>query len=150
MADNLTVTAGANATLVGTTPLATKQLDDSSHGGVAVIVDASGARAKTMAVSSTGAAKVEIERLSSASLANVTASASNVTLLASNSARRMAMIYNDSTSILYVKLGATASSTSYTIQMQPYAYYELPIPVYTGIIDGIWVAANGSARVTEI
>lgn len=85
-----------------------------------------------------------------AALTNVASSATNVTLLASNASRRRAMIFNDSTKNLYVKFGTTASTTSFTILMQNQSYYEVPEPVYTGQIDGIWSAANGAARVTEI
>lgn len=89
-------------------------------------------------------------RPASSTVSSVASSATNVTLLASNAARRMATIYNDSTQILYLKVGsATASSTSYTTQLTPNAYYEVPFPVCTGIIDGIWASANGSARITE-
>lgn len=85
----------------------------------------------------------------SASLTNVSSSATNVTLIASNASRKMATIVNDSTATLYVKFGATATTTSYTYKMFPGATLELPIPVYTGIIDGIWDSANGAARTTE-
>jgi hypothetical protein len=87
---------------------------------------------------------------SSATLANVAASASSVTLQASNSGRIGLAIYNDSTSALYVKLGATASATSFTVKVPSYGYYEMPEPVYTGVVDGIWDAATGSARMTEV
>jgi hypothetical protein len=80
---------------------------------------------------------------------NVSASASNVTVLAANTGRKGAMVYNDSTSILYLKYGATASATSFTVKMFPDDYHEVPFG-YTGIIDGIWVAAAGAARVTEL
>lgn len=87
-----------------------------------------------------------------ATLSNVASSASSVTVLASNSSRKGAMIFNDSTQVLYLKFGATASATSYTVQISAGAYYELPASPYmfTGILDGIWAAANGNARVTEI
>lgn len=85
----------------------------------------------------------------SVALSNVASSATNVTVLATNASRKGAMVYNDSTAILYLKLGATASATSHTIQMAAASYYELPQPVYTGVIDGLWASANGSARVTE-
>jgi hypothetical protein len=86
-----------------------------------------------------------------ATLSNVASSATNVTLLASNTSRKAAYIYNDSTEILYVKFGTTASSSSYTVQLGVGEYYELPAyPIYTGIIDGIWASANGSARITEL
>jgi hypothetical protein len=29
------------------------------------------------------------------------------------------------------------------------AYYEFPAPLYTGVVDGIWASAAGSARTTE-
>lgn len=89
---------------------------------------------------------------SSATLANVNDTASSTTLLASNAARRGATIFNDSTVSLYVKFGATASTTSFTVLMAAQAYYELPATpsVYTGVIDGIWASdASGAARVTE-
>jgi len=81
---------------------------------------------------------------------NVAASATNVTLLASNANRLGAACFNDSTSALYLKLGATASATSFTVKVFAGGYYEIPVPVYTGIIDGLWDSATGSARVTEI
>lgn len=85
-----------------------------------------------------------------AALTNVADAASNTTILSSNTARRGASFFNDSDQILYLKLGATASSTSFTVRMAPYDYYELQQPVYTGIIDGIWAAnSTGSVRVTE-
>jgi predicted NUDIX family NTP pyrophosphohydrolase len=87
--------------------------------------------------------------VSSATLSNVAGNASSVQLLASNSARRMVTIHNDSTAILYVKFGTTASATSYTVKIPPDGFYEFPTPMYTGRVDGIWSAANGAARITE-
>ncbi len=83
-------------------------------------------------------------------LANVASSATSVTLLASNTARRGAIIHNDSTQILYIKYGSTASVTSYTYKLYPDDAWEMPAPVYTGIITGIWASANGNARTTEL
>jgi hypothetical protein len=74
----------------------------------------------------------------------------NTTLLAANAARLGASIYNESTSVLFILLGAgTESATVYTLQMAAGAYYEVP-NAFTGIIKGHWVTANGSARVTEL
>jgi hypothetical protein len=86
---------------------------------------------------------------STSTLTNVAGSASSVTLLALNTSRRGATIVNDSAALLYVKLGTTASATSYTVRMTPNAYYEVPFG-YTGRIDGIWGAATGNARITEL
>jgi hypothetical protein len=82
-------------------------------------------------------------------LSNVSGSASSVTLLGLNAQRRGATIYNDSTATLYVKLGGTASTTSYTVKLYQDDYFEVPA-AYTGVIDGIWASATGSARITEI
>lgn len=79
---------------------------------------------------------------------NVSASATNVTILAANTARLGATIYNDSGSPVNVKLAATASATSFAVRMSPGGYYEIPYG-YNGIIDGIWDSATGSARVVE-
>ncbi len=82
---------------------------------------------------------------------NVAGSASSVTILASNTSRKGAIIYNDSTAVLYLDLsGGTAASTSYSVQLPANAYFELPGPnVYNGAITGIWSSATGNARVTE-
>lgn len=81
---------------------------------------------------------------------NVASSITSVTLLAANAARRGAMIHNDSASVLYAKLGSAASATSFTVKLLAGDFYELPIVCYSGIITGIWVSADGAARVTEI
>jgi hypothetical protein len=86
----------------------------------------------------------------SATLSNVSSSASNVTLLAANTDRIGVLVVNDSTATLYLKYGATATSSSYTVKMEPGSYWEMPQPIYTGIIDGIWSSANGAARITEL
>ena len=74
-----------------------------------------------------------------------------VTLLASNVNRRGVYITNESASAtLYVGFGAGASLTAYTYVVPPYGQIT-PDPVaYTGIITGIWSAAVGNARITEI
>lgn len=87
---------------------------------------------------------------STSSVTSVAASAGVVTLLVANATRLDATFFNDSdTEVLYLKLGAAASLVSYTVQIQPLAYYELPYR-YTGIITGIWTAAVGNARITEL
>lgn len=96
----------------------------------------------------------ELGNSTSSSVTSVDSSNSNVTLLSANSSRKGATISNDSTSVLYIKLGATASSTSYTVSLAgassaPFTYYEVPFD-YRGRIDGIWGSSNGAARVTEL
>ena len=97
-------------------------------------------------------AAVNTKRVAATSAVTAVAdNAASVTVLASNANRLGATVTNDSTAILYLKLGATASTTSYTVQVPPTGYYEVPFG-YTGVIDGIWATDpnTGSARVTEI
>lgn len=78
-------------------------------------------------------------------------SASSFTVLASNTARLGATIFNDGSVIVYVAFASTASTTSYTVQVPPGGYYEVPggNSIYTGIITGIASTATGNLRVTE-
>lgn len=83
---------------------------------------------------------------------SVNSSASNVTLLSANASRLAFTFYNDSTQVAYVKLGATASVTSYTKQMLPGEFWTTAAlgVNYTGRIDALWAAANGAMRITEL
>jgi hypothetical protein len=99
-----------------------------------------------------GTTTTPLQTLSTSSTGTVTSVASSavsVTLLAANTARRGATIYNDSTRTLYAKLAAVASTVSYTLQIGAGGYFEVPAG-YTGIIDGIWPIVNGNARITEL
>jgi hypothetical protein len=79
---------------------------------------------------------------------SVTANTASVTLLAANSSRKGAVIFNNSQDVLFAKCGATASSSSFTAKLFPGDTWEVPFG-YTGIIDGIWLAASGTAVITE-
>lgn len=82
-------------------------------------------------------------------LSNVAGSATSVTCLVSNTSRMAATLFNDSTADAFVKLGATASTSSFTVKLVQDAYYRPPAG-YTGIIDCIWSSASGNMRVTEL
>jgi hypothetical protein len=85
-------------------------------------------------------------------ISSVTSAAASTLLLASNTNRLGATVYNDSTATLYLALASSASTTAYTVQVTAGGYFELPNDGcgYTGAIYGIWSAANGFARVTEL
>lgn len=81
---------------------------------------------------------------------NVAASLSSVQLLAANANRVSGSVHNDTNSRMLVKLGATASTTSFTERVPARATYKLP-PGYVGRVDAIWISsAAGFARVTEV
>ena len=107
------------------------------------------ATALRVALASDSTGIVKETRAATGTTTSVASSATNVTLLASNANRLGATIFNDSTQNLFVKFGATASSSSFAVKMTPGTYYEVPFN-YTGIIDGIWASANGNARITEL
>jgi len=92
-----------------------------------------------------------IMRANTGTTSTVAASASSVTLVFANSARRGLVIVNDADKNLRVKFGATASATDFTYIIAANQTLTLTVPIYTGIVDGIWEAApTGNARITEL
>lgn len=82
----------------------------------------------------------------------VVGSVTSVVLLTPNTARIMAVIYNDSAARLFVKYRPLDSSTGvsltdFTTMIGP--GQSAPIG-YAGRVDGIWDEAVGSARITEL
>lgn len=101
-------------------------------------------------VTVSGTVTVSEVKAATGTRSNVAGAAVDVSLLAANALRVGATIFNDSTATLYVALGAAAASlTSFTVELLPRAYYELPAN-YTGAVRGIWTAAAGNARITEL
>lgn len=134
---------------VGATTVATG--NGTVSAGVQRVAIASDNTAFSVNAVQSGSWTVKETRPGTATLTNVNDSASSQSLLASNSSRLGASFFNDSTSTLYLKLGTTASTTSYTVQVPPSGYYELPFPAYTGAIDGIWSSdSTGAVRITEL
>jgi hypothetical protein len=84
---------------------------------------------------------------------SVASSATAVTIKAANALRIGLTIANDSTSILYILLGAgTVSATNYTYALpaKGTTAADRTITGFTGVVTGIWATANGSALVTEL
>ena len=82
---------------------------------------------------------------------SVASQTSAITILAANTARYGATVYNDDANTLYLLLGTgTVSATVYTVQVPSLGYYEVPYG-FTGVLTGLWAADGaGSARVTEL
>ena len=129
--------AGANFTNVFSTLV--------GKSGTIALVDESGS-----AVNSSNPLSIKVPAASSAVVTSVTSSATNSTLLAANSNRKGVLLYNNSTSILYIKYGAVSSLSDHSLAIGPGGYFEFPPPIYIGIVDCIWSVANGSAKITEI
>jgi len=80
----------------------------------------------------------------------VAAATSTTTLLGAEPHRKMVSIYNDSTAIMFMKLGGGAATNEFTIRMAADSFYELPeYGIYTGSITAVWTAATGSAQVAQ-
>jgi hypothetical protein len=93
------------------------------------------------------------QKSATATESGVAASATSVTILASNTARKGATVCNDAaSSALHLRLSATAATAAsggYTVALLAGGYYEVPFG-YTGQIVGIWDTATGFANVTEL
>lgn len=86
---------------------------------------------------------------STGTLTLVASTASDVTILSANPSRFGFSIINNSTAPLYVlNANATSSTTSFSVVLFSNGYFESPFG-YTGIVKGLWLAANGTANVTE-
>jgi hypothetical protein len=127
--------------------------DGYSHGPVAVKPPNTAAvpsdRSLVVAISPNNSFTVTTAKPSTTNTSSVAASVSNVTLLASNGTRLGATFYNDSSALLYIKLGPTASLSDFTIKLLPLSYYEVPYG-YTGEIDGFWSNSTGFVRIGEL
>lgn len=80
-----------------------------------------------------------------ASPTSVAGSATSVELLAANANRTEAIIRNDSTAILYIQEGASATTSSAIRLIQ----HGTVIITSTLVVNGIWESATGNARITE-
>jgi hypothetical protein len=93
---------------------------------------------------------VATQKAATATVTSVGDSTSSVQLLASTVTRLGATVYNDSSALMYLKLGTTASATDFTVKLAQDDFYELPFGYY-GRVDAIWAAdSGGAALITEI
>jgi hypothetical protein len=103
-------------------------------------------------VSSSNPMPIKKQSSSTGTRTQVADTASDTLILASSSSRLGAVVFNDSTDVLYLGLGTTTvSSTNYTVKLYPNGCYHTP-DQFTGQIRGIWATdpGTGAARVTEL
>jgi hypothetical protein len=89
-------------------------------------------------------------RAQNANTSRVASSVTTVTVAAAFTARTGLLLYNDSTANCFVKFGAAASSTDFVIKLSASSYYEMPQPIFNGLVTAVWDAANGALQVTEL
>lgn len=119
-----------------------------------VTLPATAATAANQTTGNTSLASIDTKTLARSSTATTTLvadTAVSTQLLAANTARLGASVTNDSSALLYLKLGTTASATDYSAPLMKNGYFETPYG-YTGRIDGIWASDpnDGAARITEL
>lgn len=149
-----TLPAGTNN--IGDVDIISIAAGDNNIGNVDVVSSALPTGASTSAKQDTGNTSLgsidtKLSEATTSAITSVNDSATSISLLATNANRKGATFHNDSTEILYLKLGTTASLTSFSARLLPNGYYEIPSCGYTGAIDGIWAAnASGAVRITEL
>lgn len=97
----------------------------------------------------TGTVTSNAVTVTASTISRLSNSASNQTLLNANGARKTIYLYNDSTTNCYIKLGVTASLTSFSIKLFTTSAFIMDPPIYTGQIDYICDSGTGSMEVTE-
>lgn len=72
-------------------------------------------------------------------------------LVAALAARKTTLVWNESTSILYLFYGTTASASRYSVQIAPGGFWEMPRNQWGGKIDCVWgTSGAGNARVSDL
>jgi hypothetical protein len=85
---------------------------------------------------------------STATPTTVAAATASTVILAANTSRKGATIWNNSSGTLSLEFGATAVANTAAVRLPANSVYEVPFD-YVGQIAGIWSNTNGNAQVRE-
>lgn len=143
MADNLLYTPGAGASV------ATDEIAGVHYQRVKNVWGADGTATD---VSEANPMPVAERRTSSApNRGTQNDQATSFTMLSANSSRTGLTVENRSSSTLFLRLAASAATvTDFDVVIPSNARYEMPEPIWTGEIRGIWSAdSTGFCRWTE-
>jgi len=80
---------------------------------------------------------------------SVAATTGNTTVLSPNPNRVGAIVFNEGSATAFLKFGANATQSNYTVQVATKAYYEIPF-TYQGRVDATFSTNTGNLRVTEL
>lgn len=87
-------------------------------------------------------------------VADTASSTAILAALAAGGSRKGVIIHNNSSEILYIAYGGTAaaiSSAGYTYKIPADAHWEMPEPIFSGALWGIWANnSSGYAAITEL
>lgn len=148
MASSLPVVIASNQSALG--------LNLSTVGGSAFALGATTASASLPVVLASNSPPIATYQSNATATTTATAVAqATTTILASNTSRKGATVYNDSATHAHIKLGSGCTTTDFTLVLQGTTsnvggYYEVPFG-YTGIVTAyLGAAGTGNWRVTEI
>lgn len=111
---------------------------------------APGAGAFGLVVRIAGTVPVSFAAPATSTVTSVALSVVVATILASNASRLGAILWNNGAQQAYVKLGAAATTASFTARLANQSEWEIPFPVYTGIITGITSVGTATMLATEL
>jgi hypothetical protein len=96
-------------------------------------------------------AQVVTSRPATAAITRVATSTTSATVLAANTSRKGFIVVNESAATMYLKFGATASATSYSIPIAAGGTYDSTGvgALHPGVLDAILASGTGNAQVTE-
>jgi hypothetical protein len=97
-----------------------------------------------------GTIATTIAQPATSTVTSVALSTTVATVLASNANRYGAVLWNNGSAQAYVKLGSGATTASFTVRMANQSEWEIPFPVYTGIITAITSAGTATMLATEL
>lgn len=88
--------------------------------------------------------------VASATQINVAAAAASTAIAAANANRKGMILTNNSTADVTMAYGASVTTALFTFKIPAGGYWEMPKPIYTGAISGIWASANGTMQGAEL
>jgi hypothetical protein len=115
-----------------------------------VVNAAPGAGAFGLVVRIAGSISATFTQPSTGTVTSAAMSTVVATILASNANRLGAILWNDGAQNVFVRLGAGATTAAFTVRLSNKSEFELPFPVYTGIITGITSAGTATIVATEL
>lgn len=82
--------------------------------------------------------------------ARVAGNTSTTNILSASTGRVHASVFNHSNASLYLKFEGVATINDFDVKLSSGSYFELPKPIYQGVVNGVWDSANGFAMILDM
>lgn len=100
-------------------------------------------------IDSMGATWIREQTVTSAVPLTLTSSTTSATLAAGNGARRGMLLNNTDEYDVYINYDDPASLTAFAVRIPSGGYWEMPKPIYVGLVSAIW-AGDGSGSLIGV